>query len=260
MVTDERELFRRVRRLLAAEIEHFGTSAEGAIVHRKDGVLASVNPNAPDRSLFNWVVADSPRELFAAYDELARLYREAGVRAWGVWLDPDEPEAEAILLERGHTLDGRPRAMAAEIDDLLLAPEDGFDWQETADIATVARLNDAAYGFPPPAFEAAMTRAAGTGWRAYVARFSGAPASCLMTYDSLDGDLGITAVATLPAARGKGLATRLLSTALRAGRARGMQTTTLQASTKGASVYARLGYEDLGAMSVWEYRVPRRAR
>jgi GNAT superfamily N-acetyltransferase len=255
VVTDERELFRRVRRLLCAEVEHFGSSAEGARIHRKEGILASVNPNAPDRSLFNWVVAKSPRELFAGYDELARLYRDAGVRAWGVWLDPDEPLAEASLGERGHTLDGRPRAMAGEIETMLLAPEDGLDWQETTDIATVARLNDAAYGFPPPAFSAAMTRAVGTAWRAYVARHEGVPASCLMTHDSLDGDLGITAVATLPAARGQGLATRLLAAALRAGRARGAKTTTLQASTKGASVYARLGYKDLGAMSVWEHRV-----
>jgi GNAT superfamily N-acetyltransferase len=77
-----------------------------------------------------------------------------------------------------------------------------------------------------------------------------------MTYESSDGDCGVSAVATLPEARGGRIASRLLSVALRAAQARGARTTSLQATSKGAPVYTALGYRDLGRMSMWEHRVP----
>jgi GNAT superfamily N-acetyltransferase len=253
---DDRELFRRVRRLLLAEIELFGSSADGARVTRDGGVLASINAKAPDRSLFNWVAAESSEALMARYDEIARAYRDAGVRAWGVWVDPEDTSTEGELARRGHALDGRPRAMATSIGDMVDAPAGELDWEETDDVALVSRINDAAYGFPPPAFGAAMTRKSDPAWRAYVARQRGEPVTCVMSHESADGDCGISAVATLPVARGGGLASRLLMVAVRAAEARGALTTTLQASSKGAPIYARLGHRDLGAMSIWEHRVP----
>jgi hypothetical protein len=51
-----------------------------------------------------------------------------------------------------------------------------------------------------------------------------------------------------------GIATRLLAVALEQARGRGMTTTSLQASGKGKPVYARLGYRDLGPMTMWERR------
>jgi GNAT superfamily N-acetyltransferase len=69
--------------------------------------------------------------------------------------------------------------------------------------------------------------------------------------------LGICAVATLPTQRGKQLAARLLSHALRQARERGVHATTLEATSKGAGVYARLGYRALGTLTMWEHRVPR---
>jgi hypothetical protein len=46
------ELYQRVRRLLVAEASLFGSSAEGARLLRLPGVLGSLNPAAPDRSMF----------------------------------------------------------------------------------------------------------------------------------------------------------------------------------------------------------------
>jgi GNAT superfamily N-acetyltransferase len=258
-MTSDRELFERVRRLLHAEARLFGSSAHDAVTLRLDGVLASVNPRAPDRSMFNWVIADSRAALLKSYDEVARAYVNAGVRAWTVWVDEGDVETERELTLRGHLLDAKPRAMAAEIAALSLPPVGDLAWTETQDIATVAAINDAAYTFPPPAFAAALTRNVEPRWHAYLAHHDGRPVASVMAYESVDGDCGLSAVATLPEARGSGTASRLLAVALQQAAGRGAVTTTLQATSKGAPVYTRLGYRDLGAMCMWEHRTPKPA-
>lgn len=250
------ELYARVRRCLAAEIELFGSASQNARVTRLPGVLASVSPSTPDRSLFNSVMCDSPQILDAVYDELLRMYTEAGVRAFTVWTDANDAELPALLAARGHKLDSRPVAMAQEIAALRM-PEDGdLDWFETRDMAQIAALNDAAYGFPSPAFEAVLDRLEDTRWRGYAARMDGQTVSCMLAWEGDYGDAAICAVATLPKARGHRLATRLLAHALRDARARGMTTTSLQASPMGYPIYKKLGYRDLGPMSMWERRTP----
>ena len=66
----------------------FPSVAEGSEGYRAvelDGVLATVTPVLPERSLPNSVVYDSEEQLLAALPELAAIYEEAGVRAWTVW-------------------------------------------------------------------------------------------------------------------------------------------------------------------------------
>ena len=149
--------------------------------------------------------------------------------------------------------------MAAEIAGLSLPSVGDLSWTETDDIPTIAAINDAAYGFPPPAFAAALSRCLDPSWHAYLALDGGRPVGCVMAYESLDGDCGVSAVATLPEARGSGAASRLLAVALLQAAGRGAVTTTLQATSKGAPLYARLGYRDLGAMCMWERRAPQPA-
>jgi predicted acetyltransferase len=61
-------------------------------------------------------------------------------------------------------------------------------------------------------------------------------------------------VATLPQHRGKQLASSLLSAALTEARQRGQITTSLQASSLGQGIYARLGYRALGEVHLYEKR------
>jgi GNAT superfamily N-acetyltransferase len=61
-------------------------------------------------------------------------------------------------------------------------------------------------------------------------------------------------VATLPEARNRGIARRLMLHALHEAREDGAETTTLQASKLGRPVYERLGYRDFGAGEMWEKR------
>jgi GNAT superfamily N-acetyltransferase len=256
-MTTDLEMFARVGRFLNAEASLFGSSADRAVTLRRDGVLVCINPHAPDRSMFNWMIADGRAALLRSYDEVARAYVDAGVRAWTVWVEEGDVETERELTARGHVLDAKPRAMAAVIAELSLPVVGDLSWTETDDIPTVAAINDAAFDFPPPAFGAALVRRSDPRWHAYLAYQGGRPVASVMTYESVDGDCGVSGVATLPEARGSGTASRLLAAALHRAAGRGAFTTTLQATSKGAPVYSRLGYRDLGAMCMWEHRTPK---
>lgn len=251
------ELLRRERAFLVEETRFWGQASDRAEIATLPGVVASVVPLTPDRSLFNCVVPHDAVALHHAYASLRELYAAAGVRAFTVWVGPDDPASARLLEERGHTLDSRPTAMAAPIAELTLPDPGDLEWEETRDIALVASLNDRAFGFPPPAFTEALARwPSDEGWRAFVARLDGKEMASVMTYDGPGGDCGVTGVASLPEARGKGLALRLLGRALASAKARGATTTTLQASPLGRPLYAQLGYRDLGERGMWEHRAP----
>jgi GNAT superfamily N-acetyltransferase len=87
----------------------------------------------------------------------------------------------------------------------------------------------------------------------YVADLDGEPASVLSILP-VDGDACVWAVATLPAARGRGLAGRLMHRALWDARSAGCDLSTLQATKMGEPVYTRLGYAHHGALQMWEKR------
>ena len=70
----------------------------------------------------------------------------------------------------------------------------------------------------------------------------------------VEGDASVQFVATLPQARGRGLAKRLMHRALWDARERGCDLSTLQATKAGEPVYARLGYRGHGAIQMWERR------
>lgn len=250
---DDKALYARARDLLTEEARLFAVCSSSGRLASWPGVVASVVPAAPDRSMFNWVVYATLEVFLAHYPAIAQRYQDAGVRAWTVWTDPDDAAA-AALTQRGHILDSRPVAMAAEIADLVLPDPGDLDWSETRDMGLVGRINDSAYGFPPPAFEAVLDQWAETRWRAYVARLDGVAMGTVLAYEGENGDCGITGVATLPEARGHGIATRLLAAVLREAQGRGLLTTSLQASPSGAKVYAALGYRDLGTLGMWERR------
>jgi GNAT superfamily N-acetyltransferase len=250
------DLRARVRTSLRIEIEFFGSSAPGSRVLRMPGVVASCSPATPDRSVFNGVVCSSLDSLAAAYDDLVRVYDDAGVRTFTVWSEPHERELHAFLSERGHVLDAEPTAMAAPLETLTLDAPSDLKASQTRDLDLVSAINDAAFGFAGPAFHAACTGTLIQGWHGYVAYLAGEPVSTLLVSDGPSGELGVSAVATLPHARGRKLASRLLSLALQDARDRGLSSTSLQATRKGKDVYARLGYQDLGPLQMWERRVP----
>jgi ribosomal protein S18 acetylase RimI-like enzyme len=87
----------------------------------------------------------------------------------------------------------------------------------------------------------------------YVARADGEPAASTVSWTH-HGDCSIWWVATVPEARGRGLAPGLMRRALAAGRENRCEVTTLQATKLGQPVYEKLGYRGLGAIEMWERR------
>lgn len=214
-------------------------------------VAASIMPSVPDRSVVNCVTYGDAAELEHALPLLAAEYEAAGVRAWTVWVPRGEPAATDALERAGHAFDGRPAAMALELDELRPAGA-AVELLGGATLELVGRLNDLAYGTPGD-FERGLRGAGSEPFDVYVAGLDGQPAGCVVTYD-LHGDCGVYLVATVPALRGRGIAAALMTRALVAARERGCITSSLQATALGRPVYERLGFRDLGEIHMWERR------
>jgi len=251
---DDSELLNRVHECVGHECDFFGRCSLQGKVLKYPGVMAGINPVTPDRSLFNGVYYQEADALRRHYDDIASAYRASGVRAWTVWVRVGDTDTPEFLQQRGHQFDYDPVAMACSMKDLRMPEPDGLDWEETNKLDVIGKVADTAFEFPPPAFEAALDRLPDQGWHAYLARVDGNVATTMLTYHSQSGDCGIACVSTLKEYRGRQLATRLMSAALREAKKAGMTSTSLQASPLGAGVYAKLGYRDLGRMPMWEWR------
>jgi ribosomal protein S18 acetylase RimI-like enzyme len=227
----------------------------GEVLTLPGGVQASMVPEARSRSLFNAVVYDDPELLLRGRDDLEEAYEAAGIDAWTVWVRPGDDEVGRELEAVGHTLDGRPTLMAAELESMDLGDGSPEVRGRPATWAAVAATNDVAYGVPPDrSFAPALRDLRSRGARPWVSWDGDEPASALATYLH-EGDCYVTLVATAPAFRGRGLARELLLTALRTLRDdEGATTTTLEASALGAPVYERVGYRTLGELTLWERR------
>lgn len=228
-------------------------AADGASLYRRDGIIAEIFPAVPERSVFNSVFYGEPAALIGCLDEVAAAYEDAGVRAWTVWAPEADAEAAAALEAAGHKLDAKPHDMAAALSEVREPePEAEESIREDYDLATMARLNEVAYGYPPGEF-GPVEQAPMSDLRVYFADLDGEAVSTLGIW-ARGGDALVAWVATLPEARGPGISTRLLARALADAREQGLETTTLQATKLGAPVYLRLGYRDFGAMHMWERR------
>jgi GNAT superfamily N-acetyltransferase len=249
---DAKELRRRAIDGVRDEVEAFGSGASSSRLIRREGLLASLAPAAPQRSLFNSVFLDDPTTLAGEYEALAEMYDAAGIAAWTVWvLDEDRVPAE-FLADRGHVLDAAPRAMAMELADLPGEPPAPSGVEPgPIEPPVAADLNDRAYGYGEDGFRAALAGETAIRWRG--AHAGGEPVCCVGAIDIGD-DCCVTGVATPPEHRGRGIASWLMLRALGEARDRGSLTASLQATKAGAPIYERLGFADFGFIEMWELR------
>ncbi len=241
------ELARRVHVGIGAEVELFGSSSPSGRLIRRGGVVASLNPANPDRSIFNCVTALDPAEIEPMLDELEDTYSEVGVRAWTVWITPGHPLGVDVLAERGHVVDAEPRSMGIELGEFSppdVELPDGVELRPARDLTEVCEINDAAYGLEG-AWAAALEGQPRPGSSWLVADDGSGGVVCAATIDVGD-DACVTAVAARPEHRGGGITAAILGRLLVEARERGMRTASLQASKLGAPVYARLGFRDVG--------------
>lgn len=249
---DEQELRRRAIEGIRDEVEAFGSGAPSSRLIRCEGLLASVAPACPQRSLFNSVWYDDAGVLAASLDSLAETYDAAGVRAWTVWVPDEDRETARLLASRGHALDAEPRAMAMELADFELDPPAPAGVElGPIDHAACAELNDLAYGYGEDGFRAGLAGETAIRW--YGAFAGDEPVGCVGAIE-IGGDCCVTGVATPSEQRGRGIASWLICRALAEARERGLDSASLQATKAGAPIYARLGFRDFGFVEMWELR------
>src|SRR3954468_5353776 len=219
----------------------------GARWQERDGIGVLVTPSVPERSIVNSVILERGADVESAYDWLESEFAE--VEAWTVWVPETETATAKFLESRGHVLDADPAMMVCDLRSFqptLPLPE----WKP-ATVEELARVNEAAYPWHDGSMERAISAAAfdDDEFRLYITQDAS-----VLGIDDCDGDAGVIFVATLPEARGRGMAGGLLAAALVEARDRGCDISTLQATKMGESVYARLGYQRLGAIQMWEKR------
>lgn len=248
----EPELRRRAVVGIREEVEAFGSGAPDSQLIRREGLLASLSPASPRRSLFNSVYCEDPAALAREYESLAATYEEAGVRAWTVWVADEDREAARLLAARGHLLDAAPRAMAMELDALPPVPVTPAGIEPgPVDPGAAAALNDRAYGYGEDGFRAALVGETAIRWHGALA--DGEPVGCVGAI-AIGDDRCVTGVATPPEHRGRGVASWLMLAALAVAREEGALTASLQATKAGAPIYERLGFRDFGFVEMWELR------
>jgi GNAT superfamily N-acetyltransferase len=235
---------------MAAFYRVLGGAARGGRALERDGVVASVVPGLPDAGIANALVYRRAEGLVGALPDAVAAWDAAGVRIALAWVLPGDEAAEEGLAAHGFARRGEAPAMARELADI--APDDDplEDWTDAPAPAELAEIVERSYGLGEGSV--AVTLASGIPAAAtYVARVDGRPASCLVIVRA-GGDAGVFMVGTVPEARGRGLARRLLLQALLDARAAGATTTTLQSSRLGFPVYRRLGYREFGRIGMWE--------
>jgi GNAT superfamily N-acetyltransferase len=212
---------------------------------------AAIVPASPNRSFFNSVFYEDTGAMLEALPRLAEAYDEAGVNAWTVWTPAADEVAGAGLAAAGHALDAEPRAMSLELAELRVPePDPDLRIRSEMDLETSRLINETAYGYPPGDFPP-MEPLPDT--ELFLAELVGETIGTTLVLDR-GPDCEITFVATLPEARGRGVAKRLLGHVLERAAERGQLASTLMATRLGFPVYEALGYHDVGGLQMWERR------
>jgi GNAT superfamily N-acetyltransferase len=249
---DDAEGWQRLIASLAQWSRTIDGASEGMRVDERAGLVTTITPAVPDRSIVNDVVYWDGDALAAAYDEIDAGYAAAGIGAWTVWVPEGDRRTAEMLAARGHALDSDPEAMLLDLD-AVERPARPAGFTRDVDPVELARLNDDAYGMRS-AFARALERLdPGDDLHLYGVEQGGQLASGLVTFDHGD-DCSVWLVATRELSRGHGLAGALMAHAMADARERGRTTSTLQATDLGRPVYERLGYRSLGEIELWEKR------
>ncbi len=227
-----------------------GRAARGGAVIEQDGVVAAVVPGLPGLVIANAAVYREAGGLAGALPELAQAYEARDVARSLVWAGPDDDAAHGALAAAGYVRNAEAPAMSVDLASLPQEDDPLDEWSDAPEPWELAQVVERSYGLADGAVGDAID-----GWlagaRAYVVRLDGRPVGCL-TLVREGADAGVFLVGTVPEARGRGLARRLLLRALHDARDAGATVSTLQSSRLGYPVYLRLGYRDLGRLGMWE--------
>ena len=174
-------------------------------------MVASIVPSAPDSPTLNAIVAVDPEAAPTHLEEMRARYKEAGVRRWGVWLDDHASLVAQQLSQAGMVITTACPGMGAVIEELQAPAET----PNAADLTTVARVNDLAYGNYDGRLERTLAPLPNGILKGYKVDHNGSPAAVALALHHGD-DCGVSFVATVPKARRRGLASAVMRQALTA--------------------------------------------
>jgi ribosomal protein S18 acetylase RimI-like enzyme len=220
----------------------FADARAGAEVRQLPGVAVACFPDAPEAAVYNnGVLAQklSTTAAAAAIGAMERAYAASGVTRFAAWVHESDAVVRAELEGRGYHVDEWTLAMGAELTDLRV-PE-GSDSALMA-VPVTRHFEVLGRQGAPTGLNVGVDP---TGFAALVATVDGEDVATALAFDS-DGDCGIYNVGTDEAFRRRGLGTALMTRALADARIRGCRTVTLQSSPMAVSMYAALGFRDLG--------------
>jgi GNAT superfamily N-acetyltransferase len=236
-LTDEALLDRSLATLVESW-DYLASGSPGAEVVRAEGAAIAAFVHAPDREfLNNALLWPGIADLGSTLATIERTYARHRVGRYAVWVHDSEAAVAAELEARGYACDSSTRALAMTLADPPAVDASVLELREPtlAEFWEVAGLTGLVPALAPE-------RA-----RFHLSRHGGVDAATLMAFDR-DGDCGIYMVGTQPAARRRGIATALSAHAIAAARRRGCTTASLQATAMAETVYARVGFRDLGRL------------
>ncbi|MFF8610995.1 hypothetical protein ACF06X_34385 [Streptomyces sp. NPDC015346] len=239
------------------EIRLLGGAAPDSSVYERDGIFAAVVPSLPHQTMVNTVTYEPGACLLDGLDGLTKAYDAAGVSSWRVWVPEHDPDTGAALEAKGYRLAARYPFIV--LDLAAYEPPDltGFVYDAEGDMATLGRVNALAYENGQGLTAALRTTPPGLDVHLYQAHHDGHPATVRVCVDHLvDGQLdnGAYFGATVPAARGKGLARMLGAATLVDARARGCVTSSAVSSAMGLPVWTAMGYRPVLNVGAYEPR------
>jgi GNAT superfamily N-acetyltransferase len=232
------ELYARGMETLIASWRVIARGPRGAAVEDLGGGSAAVFPTGLERAIYNNAVVARdrpPAERTETLDAIEAAYSAAGVDRFAVWAHEDDGALRADLERRGCRHTESTRAMAMGLDDIAVP-------RQEVDLAPADRQDHLRIiGGPPELLGGADL----SPLRLLVGRLGDESVSTAIAFHH-DGDCGIYDVATLEHARKRGLATALIAHHLHDARAGGCLTASVQSTPAGESVYAAVGFRDLG--------------
>jgi ribosomal protein S18 acetylase RimI-like enzyme len=206
---------------------------------------------------FNGVIASQPPADGdeALIRETCEYFRANGADSFTWWVEPQHAVSawEPVLTQHGFRFSNDTPGMAVDLEQLneTAPPVDGLEIQVVSDEAAM-RLWAQTFinGYHLPAewedsiFELWLSFGLDFPMRSYLGYLNGVPVSTATLFFG-GGAAGIYSVATLPAARGKGIGAALTLQPLLDAREMGYRIGTLQSSEMGFEIYKKLGFRHL---------------
>lgn len=201
------------------------------------------------------LTAEDVDAVIAESLDLMKAHKVPGTWHVGPLMRPDDLGER--LLKAGFTYDGREPAMAVEIARMPKeTPKPGLEITRIStddELAVWADTLGQGFGEGPVEAEwvAEIYRREGYDdpWRHYLARLDGKPVATATIFLTEDV-AGVYFVMTVPEARRQGIGAAITRYAVQDGSER---YAVLEASSAGQSVYASLGFEEVGGIELYEF-------